>query len=452
MAKVKSSYVCQNCGATSVKWLGRCPSCGQWNTFVEQRVAEAPKRASMISVSRQAVPEPLANVRNSNEERVDCGVDEINRLLGGGMVPGSLILLGGEPGIGKSTLALQLALSPTLGKVLYVSGEESANQVKMRADRLGFNGQECYILNENLLENILTQAETLAPSVLVVDSIQTVYTETADSAPSSVTQVRECAAALLRYAKTTGVSVILIGHINKEGTLAGPKILEHIVDVVLQFEGDGAYMYRVLRSIKNRFGTTSELAIFEMRSNGLREVANPSELLLTHREEPLSGIAVAATIDGVRPLLVEVQALVGNAVYGTPQRSTTGYDAKRLNMLLAVLEKRAGLKLGAKDVFINVAGGLKLTDPGADLAVVAAVISSYFDTPYAPGFCFTGEVGLSGEIRQVTRIEQRVKESLRLGFSRVFISNNRLPQGLSLEGCTPLRGVADLIKGTLGAR
>lgn len=370
MAKIKSSYVCQNCGATSVKWLGRCPSCGQWNTFVEQRVAEAPKRASMISVSRQAVPEPLANVRNSNEERVDCGVGEINRLLGGGMVPGSLILLGGEPGIGKSTLALQLALSPTLGKVLYVSGEESANQVKMRADRLGFNGQECYILNENLLENILTQAETLAPSVLVVDSIQTVYTETADSAPSSVTQVRECAAALLRYAKTTGVSVILIGHINKEGTLAGPKILEHIVDVVLQFEGDGAYMYRVLRSIKNRFGTTSELAIFEMRSNGLREVANPSELLLTHREEPLSGIAVAATIDGVRPLLVEVQALVGNAVYGTPQRSTTGYDAKRLNMLLAVLEKRAGLKLGAKDVFINVAGGLKLTDPGADLAVV----------------------------------------------------------------------------------
>lgn len=452
MAKVKSSYVCQNCGATSVKWLGRCPSCGQWNTFVEQRVAEAPKRASMISVSRQAVPEPLANVRNSNEERVDCGVGEINRLLGGGMVPGSLILLGGEPGIGKSTLALQLALSPTLGKVLYVSGEESANQVKMRADRLGFNGQECYILNENLLENILTQAETLAPSVLVVDSIQTVYTETADSAPSSVTQVRECAAALLRYAKTTGVSVILIGHINKEGTLAGPKILEHIVDVVLQFEGDGAYMYRVLRSIKNRFGTTSELAIFEMRSNGLREVANPSELLLTHREEPLSGIAVAATIDGVRPLLVEVQALVSNAVYGTPQRSTTGYDAKRLNMLLAVLEKRAGLKLGAKDVFINVAGGLKLTDPGADLAVVAAVNSSYFDTPYASGFCFTGEVGLSGEIRQVTRIEQRVKESLRLGFNRVFISNNRLPQDLSLEGCTPLRGVVDLIKGTLGAR
>ena len=368
------------------------------------------------------------------------------------MVPGSLILLGGEPGIGKSTLALQLALSPTLGKVLYVSGEESANQVKMRADRLGFRGQECYILNENLLENILVQAEALEPSVLVVDSIQTVYTETSDTAPSSVSQVRECAASLLRYAKQSGVSVILIGHINKEGTLAGPKILEHIVDVVLQFEGDGSYMYRVLRSIKNRFGTTSELAIFEMRNTGLREVSNPSELLLTHREQPLSGIAVAATIDGVRPLLVEVQALVSSAVYGTPQRSTTGYDAKRLNMLLAVLEKRAAFKLGAKDVFINVAGGLRLTDPGADLAVVAAVLSSYFDVPFAAGCCFAGEVGLSGEIRQVSRLEQRIKESHRLGFNKVFISNNRLPQDFSLAGCIPMQGVVELVKGALQAR
>ena len=449
---MRSSYVCQNCGETSVKWLGRCPSCGQWNTFVEQRVAEAPKKASMISISRQAVPEALAKVKNSNEERVDSGIGEINRLLGGGMVPGSLILLGGEPGIGKSTLALQLALSPTLGKVLYVSGEESANQVKMRADRLGFRGQECYILNENLLENILVQAEALEPSVLVVDSIQTVYTETSDTAPSSVTQVRECAASLLRYAKQSGVSVILIGHINKEGTLAGPKILEHIVDVVLQFEGDGSYMYRVLRSIKNRFGTTSELAIFEMRNTGLREVSNPSELLLTHREQPLSGIAVAATIDGVRPLLVEVQALVSSAVYGTPQRSTTGYDAKRLNMLLAVLEKRAAFKLGAKDVFINVAGGLRLADPGADLAVVAAVLSSYFDVPFAAGCCFAGEVGLSGEIRQVSRLEQRIKESHRLGFNKVFISNNRLPQDFSLAGCIPMQGVVELVKGALQAR
>ena len=452
MVKVRSSYVCQNCGETSVKWLGRCPSCGQWNTFVEQRVAEAPKKASMISISRQAVPEALAKVKNSNEERVDSGIGEINRLLGGGMVPGSLILLGGEPGIGKSTLALQLALSPTLGKVLYVSGEESANQVKMRADRLGFRGQECYILNENLLENILVQAEALEPIVLVVDSIQTVYTETSDTAPSSVTQVRECAASLLRYAKQSGVSVILIGHINKEGTLAGPKILEHIVDVVLQFEGDGSYMYRVLRSIKNRFGTTSELAIFEMRNTGLREVSNPSELLLTHREQPLSGIAVAATIDGVRPLLVEVQALVSSAVYGTPQRSTTGYDAKRLNMLLAVLEKRAAFKLGAKDVFINVAGGLRLTDPGADLAVVAAVLSSYFDVPFAAGCCFAGEVGLSGEIRQVSRLEQRIKESHRLGFNKVFISNNRLPQDFSLAGCIPMQGVVELVKGALQTR
>jgi DNA repair protein radA len=406
----------------------------------------------MIGISRQAVPEALAKVKNSNEERVDSGIGEINRLLGGGMVPGSLILLGGEPGIGKSTLALQLALSPTLGKVLYVSGEESANQVKMRADRLGFRGQECYILNENLLENILVQAEALEPSVLVVDSIQTVYTETSDTAPSSVTQVRECAASLLRYAKQSGVSVILIGHINKEGTLAGPKILEHIVDVVLQFEGDGSYMYRVLRSIKNRFGTTSELAIFEMRNTGLREVSNPSELLLTHREQPLSGIAVAATIDGVRPLLVEVQALVSSAVYGTPQRSTTGYDAKRLNMLLAVLEKRAAFKLGAKDVFINVAGGLRLTDPGADLAVVAAVLSSYFDVPFAAGCCFAGEVGLSGEIRQVSRLEQRIKESHRLGFNKVFISNNRLPQDFSLAGCIPMQGVVELVKGALQTR
>lgn len=385
---------------------------------------KSPAASKLVSVSRNAVPRPLDLVSSSTEVRIDSGLSELNRLLGGGIVPGSIVLLGGEPGIGKSTLSLQMALSPTLGKVLYVSGEESAGQIRMRADRIGQPAGHCFILNETLLENILLQAAELQPVLLVVDSIQTLYTEQVESSPGSVSQVRECAAALLRYAKTSGVPVLLIGHINKEGTLAGPKVLEHIVDVVLQFEGDSTHMYRVLRSVKNRFGSTSELAMFEMRSEGLRQITNPSELLLSHHDEPLSGVAVVAAIDGTRPLLVEVQALVSTAAYGTPQRSATGFDVRRLNMLLAVLEKRAGFRLASKDVFLNIAGGIRLVDPGVDLAVVAAVLSSNFDVTIPQDVCFAAEVGLSGEVRAVARLEQRIAEAGRLGFLRVFASKH----------------------------
>lgn len=448
MAKAKSSYVCQNCGAEAAKWLGRCPACGQWNTYVEQRVVQQPRKGHMIDISRQAVAMPLATVASSNEQRLDVGLQEVNRVLGGGLVPGSLVLLGGEPGIGKSTLALQLALSGHLGKVLYVSGEESANQVRMRADRLQGQLDHCFILNETLLDNVLTQAGQLEPNFLVVDSIQTLYREGLESSPGTVSQIRECAATLLRYAKTSGVPVLLIGHINKEGTLAGPKLLEHIVDVVLQFEGDSSFTYRILRGIKNRFGASNELAMFEMQQQGLREIANPSELLIHQRGIQLSGSAVAASVEGVRPILVEVQALVSSAVYGVPQRSTTGYDPRRLNMLLAVLEKRAGFKLGAKDVFLNIAGGLRINDPGIDLAVVAAVLSSYFDVAYPPNICFTAEVGLSGEIRQVVRIEQRIREAERLGFQAVYLAQQGLPsapQGSNHGLCRPLASIVDLV-------
>lgn len=448
MAKVKSSYVCQNCGAEAAKWLGRCPACGQWNTYVEQRVVQQPKKGHMVDVSRQAVAIPLTSVSSSNERRLDVGMQEVNRVLGGGLVPGSLVLLGGEPGIGKSTLALQLALGGNLGKVLYVSGEESASQIRMRADRLNGQLDHCLILNETLLDNILTQAAQLEPNLLIADSIQTLYLEGLESSPGTVTQIRECAAALLRYAKTSGVPVLLIGHINKEGVLAGPKILEHIVDVVLQFEGDSSFMYRVLRSIKNRFGASSELAMFEMQRQGLREITNPSELLIGQHEGQLSGSAVAATVEGIRPMLVEVQALVSSAVYGVPQRSTTGYDPRRLNMLLAVLEKRAGFKLGAKDVFLNIAGGFRISDPGIDLAVVAAVLSSYFDVAYPPNICFSAEVGLSGEIRQVVRIEQRIREAERLGFQAVYLAQQGLPPaptGAKPTICRPLATIVDLV-------
>lgn len=450
MAKVTSSYVCQNCGANSVKWLGRCPSCGQWNTYVEEKVAKVPKRAGLVAVSRQATPQPLSAVESSNEVRIDCRIGELNRLLGGGIVPGSIILLGGEPGIGKSTLSLQIALQPSLGRVLYVSGEESASQVKMRADRLGLPLDRCLILNETLLENILTQSESSSPTLLVVDSIQTLYSERVDSSPGSVSQVRECAAGLLRYAKTSGIPVLLIGHINKEGTLAGPKVLEHIVDVVLQFEGDGTHMYRVLRSIKNRFGATSELAMFEMCSTGLREITNPSELLLSQRDAGLSGVAVAAAVDGTRPLLVEVQALVSSAAYGTPQRSSTGYDVRRLNMLLAVLEKRAGFRLGTKDVFLNIAGGLKIADPGIDLAVVAAVLSSNFDFVVPPDACFAAEVGLSGEVRPIPRIDQRAAEAKRLGFRRVFASRQLGERSGAVGALSLVSRIDELVRTLMG--
>ena len=357
---------------------------------------------------------------------MDTGIGELNRILGGGLVAGSLVLLGGEPGIGKSTLALQMALKLNHMRVLYVSGEESARQVKLRADRLTDGQSECLILNETLLDNILTQAQNAQPNRLVIDSIQTLYTDTIDSSPGSVSQVRECAVALLRYAKTTGVPVIIIGHITKDGSIAGPKVLEHIVDVVLQFEGDSNYLYRIIRSIKNRFGSTSELGIFEMQSAGLIEVPNPSKILLSHRDEGLSGVAIAAAMDGSRPFLIETQALVSTAAYGTPQRSSTGYDTRRLNMLLAVLEKRAGFKLATKDVFLNLAGGLKVTDPAMDMAVVAAVLSSNFDLPIPTTVCFAGEVGLSGEIRQVSRIDQRVAEAAKLGFEKIIISKYSL--------------------------
>jgi len=423
VAKTKSVYVCQNCGAESVKWLGRCPSCNEWNTFVEERITkESKSRPGLVEVSRNAIPKPLKEIETSNEKRIDTRIGELNRILGGGIVPGSIVLLGGEPGIGKSTLALQLALGMDHQKVLYVSGEESARQVKIRADRINPTNQDCLILNETLLENILTQIENVQPDLIVIDSIQTLYTDTIESSPGSVSQIRETAATLLRYAKTSGVPVILIGHITKDGSIAGPKVLEHIVDVVLQFEGDQNYLYRILRSSKNRFGSTSEIGIFEMQNSGLVEVTNPSEILLSHRDEQLSGIAVAATIDGARPFLIETQALVSTAVYGTPQRSTTGFDQRRLNMLLAVLERRAGFRLANKDVFLNIAGGLKVSDPAIDLAVIAAILSSTLDVAIPGTTCFAAEVGLSGEIRPVNRLDQRVAEANKLGMTRMFVS------------------------------
>ncbi|QKG78847.1 DNA repair protein RadA [Tenuifilum thalassicum] len=454
MAKTKSVYICQNCGAESVKWLGRCPSCGEWNTFVEERVTkESKKRPGLVDVSRNATPKPLKEIETSNEKRIDTRIGELNRILGGGIVPGSIVLLGGEPGIGKSTLALQLALGMNQHKVLYVSGEESARQVKIRADRINPNNQDCLILNETLLENILTQVENVQPQLIVIDSIQTLYTDTIESSPGSVSQIRETAAALLRYAKTSGVPVILIGHITKDGSIAGPKILEHIVDVVLQFEGDQNYLYRILRSSKNRFGSTSEIGIFEMQSSGLVEVTNPSEILLSHRDEQLSGIAVAATIDGARPFLIETQALVSTAVYGTPQRSTTGFDQRRLNMLLAVLERRAGFRLANKDVFLNIAGGLKVNDPAIDLAILAAILSSTLDVPISGTTCFAAEVGLSGEVRPVNRLDQRIAEADKLGMSHIFVSRyNTKGLNYTSNSCkvVPVGRIEELIRHLFG--
>ncbi len=422
MAKTQSTYVCQNCGAESVKWLGRCPACGEWNTYVEERISKDKSRSGLVDVSRNATPKPLRDIDSNNEKRLDTGIGEVNRILGGGIVTGSLILLAGEPGIGKSTLALQLALGLRDLKILYISGEESAKQVKLRADRINPHNQECLILNETLLENIITQAENVKPDLIVIDSIQTLYTDSIESSPGSVSQVRESTVALLRYSKTTGTPIILIGHITKDGSIAGPKVLEHIVDVVLQFEGDSNFIYRILRSAKNRFGSTSELGIFEMQSSGLVEVTNPSEILLSHRDEALSGIAISAAIDGTRPFLIEIQALVSSAAYGTPQRSTTGFDTRRLNMLLAVLEKRAGFKLSAKDVFLNIAGGLKVTDPAIDLAVISSILSSAFDSSIPSTSCFAAEIGLSGEIRPVSRLEQRIAEAKKLGMQKIFVS------------------------------
>ncbi|MBQ7150492.1 MAG: DNA repair protein RadA [Prevotella sp.] len=430
MAKDKIAYVCSNCGQESAKWIGKCPSCGQWNTFKEIRIAAdtgsiAAKNAAQVlrrTNGHSHTPMLLKNVSAHDEPRIDMHDGEFNRVLGGGLVPGSIVLLGGEPGIGKSTLTLQTILKMKDRRILYVSGEESAHQLKMRADRLSTEQSDnVQVLCENSLEDIFDCIKEVKPELVIIDSIQTIATSDVDSSAGSITQVRECAAALLRFAKSSATPVILIGHINKEGSLAGPKILEHIVDTVIQFEGDQHYMYRILRSIKNRFGSTSELGIYEMQQNGLREVSNPSELLLTQDHEGLSGIAISSAIEGVRPFLVETQALVSSAAYGTPQRSATGFDQRRLNMLLAVLEKRVGFKLMQKDVFLNIAGGLRVTDMAMDLSVIAAVLSSNVDTAIEPGWCMAGEVGLSGEVRPVDRIEQRVAEAEKLGFHHMII-------------------------------
>ncbi|MDL2320482.1 DNA repair protein RadA [Alistipes sp. OttesenSCG-928-B03] len=423
MAKVKKAFFCRNCGNESPKWLGRCPACGEWSTYVEEVIHKEPTSAAASVVRTTAVkPQRVSEIEESAQRRIDLGNSEVNRVLGGGMVEGSLILLGGEPGIGKSTLSLQIALSPNGLRTLYVSGEESPQQIKMRAERLGVGNSECLIYGETLLENIVRQMDEIAPNLVVIDSIQTIYSEIIESAPGSVSQIRECAAALLKYAKTHGTSIIIIGHITKDGTIAGPKILEHIVDVVLQFEGDNNNIYRILRGIKNRFGATFEIGVFEMRNEGLREVENPSEILLTHYDEPLSGIAVGAAVDGLRAYLIEVQALVGQAAFGTPQRSATGYDTRRLGMMIAVLEKRVGMKMFQKDVFLNFAGGFKISDTGLDMSVVAAIISSYFDRPIADGVCCAGEIGLSGEVRPAPRSEQRIAEAARLGFRKIVVS------------------------------
>ena len=433
--KTKTVWFCKSCGNESPKWMGRCPACGEWNTMVEETVATG-KKASVADRVPGAgqKPMPLSEIDSSVENRMSLNNDEVDRILGGGLVEGSLVLIGGEPGIGKSTLSLQIPLNCPNLKTLYVTGEESARQVKLRASRIGGDDANCLIYSETLMENIIAEAKSIMPDLMVVDSVQTMFSQNVESSPGSVTQIKETAAMLLRFAKETGVPVILIGHITKEGSIAGPKILEHIVDVVLQFEGDNRGAYRLLRSIKNRFGSTSELAVFEMTGKGLREVSNPSEMLIPMHEEGLSGVAVSAMLDGTRPFLIEVQSLVSTAAYGTPQRSATGFDVRRLNMLLAVLEKRAGFKLSIKDVFLNMAGGLKVSDPACDLAVIAAVLSSNFDFAIPSDVCFAGEIGLSGEIRPVAQTDRRIIEAARLGFKRVFVSSFTALDGLEEQG------------------
>lgn len=424
MARTRTVWICRNCGAESVKWIGRCPSCGEWNTYQEETITPSTtsRELKLAGDTGKRKPELLSEITGKEKERHKTGMSELDRILGGGLVAGSLVLLGGEPGVGKSTLALQIALEKADRRVLYVSGEESGEQISLRARRIRKKNSECFILCETDLESIITHSENLKPEIIIVDSIQTISTPVLENVAGSVTQVRECAAQLLKYSKLSGIPVILIGHITKDGSLAGPKVLEHIVDVVLYFEGENNYAYRVLRSVKNRFGSTSEIGIFEMTENGLREISNPSELFINQHDEPLSGITIAATIDGLRPFLIETQALVSSAVYGTPQRSSTGFDTRRMNMLLAILEKRAGFKLGMKDVFLNIAGGLKVSDPAIDLAVISAILSSNLDVPVDRQLCFAGEAGLTGEIRPVSRIEQRIREAAKTGFTGVVIS------------------------------
>ena len=438
MAKPKTSFFCQNCGAQSAKWMGHCSSCGEWNTFVEevlQRESQSSRLTSLgsrLSDAGNSTPKKITEIDFGTEQRINTFNSELNRVLGGGLVPGSVILIGGEPGIGKSTLMLQVALNCMNQKILYISGEESEQQIRMRAERLGIGNENCHVLTETNTPSIFQHIANLSPDIVIVDSIQTLQTDSIESSPGSISQIRECAAELQRYSKVNNVPVFLIGHITKDGNIAGPKILEHMVDTVLNFEGDRNYGYRILRAAKNRFGSTSELGIYEMQDTGLREVSNPSEILLSQRDEEVSGIAIAATIEGLRPMLVEIQALVSSAAYGTPQRSSTGFDSRRLNMLLAVLEKRCGFRLGTKDVFLNIAGGIRVDDPAIDLAVVASVLSSNADIAIDTKSCFAGEVGLSGEIRSVNRIEQRISEAEKLGFERIFVSKYN-QKGLDLK-------------------
>ena len=467
MAKDKTMYVCSNCGQESVKWIGKCPACGQWNTFKEIKVVDTRKQVTANTAAasaghqlRQNKVLRLKDISAHDDPRIDMHDAELNRVLGGGLVPGSIVLLGGEPGIGKSTLSLQTMLNMPEKRILYVSGEESAHQLKMRAERLSGGDKDAsrsndnfLILCENSLEAIFEHIKEVVPELVIIDSIQTISTEDVESSAGSIAQVRECASSLLRFSKTSGVPVILIGHITKEGTLAGPKILEHIVDTVIQFEGDQHYMYRILRSIKNRFGSTSELGIYEMQQTGLRQVSNPSELLLTEDHDGLSGVAISSAIEGVRPFLVETQALVSSAAYGTPQRSATGFDQRRLNMLLAVLEKRVGFKLMQKDVFLNIAGGLRVTDMAMDLSVIAAVLSSNVDTPIESGWCMAGEVGLSGEVRPIARIEQRIAEAEKLGFQHMIIPKYNM-SGLNRKKfkieLVPVRKVEEALRALFG--
>lgn len=451
MAKTKTAFFCQHCGTQYSRWQGQCNSCKEWNTIAEEIIHKkesAPWKAEPSAKAEK--PLRIAEIDSSEEIRLDTCDGELNRVLGGGLVPGSMILLGGEPGIGKSTLLLQISLKLPF-KTLYVSGEESQKQIKMRAERISSRNNHCYILTETNTQNIFAQIRAVEPDVVIIDSIQTLHTDDIDSAAGSISQIRECTAELIRFAKTTGIPVILIGHITKDGNIAGPKILEHMVDTVLQFEGDRNHVYRILRALKNRFGSTAEIGIYEMQGSGLREVANPSEILISHREENLSGTAIATTLEGMRPLMIEIQALVSSAVYGTPQRSTTGYNAKRLNMILAVLEKRAGFRLGTKDVFLNVTGGISVDDPAIDLAVVAAILSSNEDIPVQKGVCFAGEVGLSGEIRPVNRIDQRIQEAEKLGFTTIFISKyNKSALKNTLIEVRRVSGIEDIAAALFG--
>ncbi len=455
MGKEKRVYVCGNCGQESPKWVGRCPSCGEWNTYVEEIVRKEPasRRPSAAIGAEKPRPVALGEIASSEEPRMDMHDGELNRVLGGGLVPGSLVLIGGEPGIGKSTLVLQTVLRMPERKILYVSGEESARQLKLRADRIPHSSSGCYIVCETSLEQIFVHIKNIEPDLVIIDSIQTISTEAVESSPGSITQVRECSAAILRFAKETHTPVLLIGHINKEGSIAGPKVLEHIVDTVLQFEGDQHHVYRILRSIKNRFGSTAEMGIYEMRQDGLRQVSNPSELLLSQDHEEMSGVAIASAIEGVRPFLIETQALVSSAVYGNPQRSATGFDIRRMNMLLAVLEKRVGFKLAQKDVFLNIAGGLRVNDPAIDLSVISAILSSNMDAVIEREICMAGEIGLSGEIRPVSRIEQRIGEAEKLGFKRFLIPKYNL-QGIDFKRLKieliPVRKVEDAFRALFG--